>query len=548
MGMVLLLLLATLVGCNSTADREPALIPARQGEYWGLLKANGDWWVPPQFLDVGIPSNGRLRATNLDGRCGYLDESGKWIIEPVYRACGCFHQQIAAVADAEGRIHWIDAAGEVQHTLPDSVLAVGTQLAEERFPAKTAAGWGVFSLDGAWVLSPAYKRMRNFSDGLAAVAISADSLRGEALNWGFISINGKTAIEPRYDWVADFCDGRAAAEVDGRVGLLDTQGSLSILPKYDAAGAFSDNLVPVQQNGHWGYLRRNGDWHILPRFLETGGFSQGRAPVCFPDRRWGFINREGQTDIQPQFDWAGSFYKGLAAIRFNGKMGAIRLTGAVAINPVYDELKLAPPVPGFVFANPKVVPDEQGLLRKLLDELSEDRFMGWNDRSVFGQLVNELQLEADSLALAGRNLELFATETPIPSGIFHPLPERVTFVFDRPLAKVSPRFKTVQRDGIWVREFAGNRRRAVLEAELRRVGVRLANNQRNGLEVSQLEQYGRALAKRVNGQVVRRSGNAVWVENKHLHLQLAIYPSNVSLQVKFLKPKDYQDRIVSDRS
>jgi len=54
------------------------------GRFWGIKDGEGNIVVPPTFDQIyGFDERGRASAT-MKGKCGVIDESGRWIIEPLY--------------------------------------------------------------------------------------------------------------------------------------------------------------------------------------------------------------------------------------------------------------------------------------------------------------------------------------------------------------------------------------------------------------------------------------------------------------------------------
>ena len=60
---------------------------------------------------------------------------------------------------------------------------------------------GFVDPNGRLVIEPAFERVQDFSDGVAAA--QRDKL------WGYIGKDGKWKIEPRYQWVRPFRNGLA---------------------------------------------------------------------------------------------------------------------------------------------------------------------------------------------------------------------------------------------------------------------------------------------------------------------------------------------------
>ena len=188
------------------------------------------------FLVLLVPGEGlameksRLMPMEKDGLWGYVNESGRFVIEPTYLMAMDFTEGgIAAVVDKEGWVY-INQRGE--HLIRPFIYDNG----------------------------PDY-----FHEGLARF------IRGGKA--GFFDIHGIVVIEAEYDFASPFSEGLAVvcmgcrlreagehfAVEGGRYGFIDRKGSLVIPIVYDFADIFSDGRARVQLNNKWFYINRSGD-------------------------------------------------------------------------------------------------------------------------------------------------------------------------------------------------------------------------------------------------------------------------------------------------
>ncbi len=66
------------------------------------------------------------------------------------------------------------------------------------------------------VLKTEFDEVKNFSEGLAAVAV------GE--KWGYINRAGRLVIKPQFDFASKFSQGLAQVTIDGKLGYIDRAG------------------------------------------------------------------------------------------------------------------------------------------------------------------------------------------------------------------------------------------------------------------------------------------------------------------------------------
>ena len=140
---------------------------------------------------------------------GYIDETGKMVINPMFEGAEIFTEGLAGVC--VGRACY--------HSRPSD-------------KKKEDEKWGYIDKTGVIVIPPQFKSVHAFHEGFAAVSIGD--------KWGYIDKTGKFVINPQYDSAGDFEDGIAMAGVK-------------------IAG--SD---PVSEKWQYGYIDRNGKYIWQP--------------------------------------------------------------------------------------------------------------------------------------------------------------------------------------------------------------------------------------------------------------------------------------------
>ncbi len=129
-------------------------------------------------MDVLIPQKG----TN--GKWGYVDTDGNFIIKPYYEAAFEFKEGLALVS-LYNKFGYIDP-------------------------------------DGKPVIYVQYDGAKSFSDGLAAVMIYTNYQK----KWGYIDKTGRFVIFPRFDEASDFSDGRAVVKKNRHQFVINKSGDV----------------------------------------------------------------------------------------------------------------------------------------------------------------------------------------------------------------------------------------------------------------------------------------------------------------------------------
>ncbi|MFA6208949.1 MAG: WG repeat-containing protein [Candidatus Obscuribacterales bacterium] len=114
--------------------------------------------------------NEGLAAIAQDGKHGYINQSGNFIIPPNFDAAFPFNDAIARI-QIGNKFGFIDKAG-------------------------------------SYIVEPKFLGARDFSEGAAAVATAQNK-------WGYVDKNGKFLIEPRYSYTTKFAEGLANVQLWG---------------------------------------------------------------------------------------------------------------------------------------------------------------------------------------------------------------------------------------------------------------------------------------------------------------------------------------------
>ena len=205
------------------------LLRVRVGEKWGYAKRTGEVVVPGQFDKAMEFQEGRaavcvgkcetvkkekgLYGVDSDylfeGKWGFIDQSGKYAVNPQFDNVTGFKEGLARVCLGIGCGSW---------SMNDAKL-------EEK--------WGFIDQIGKLVINPHYEKAYDFFEGLAAVCETGCGEKDSA-RWGYINTSGTFVITPQFATAGQFWDGIAEVSVgkdkDRRVGYIDRAGKYLINP------------------------------------------------------------------------------------------------------------------------------------------------------------------------------------------------------------------------------------------------------------------------------------------------------------------------------
>ena len=243
---------------------------------------------------------------------GFIDKTGKYIVEPCFNEVGDFYEGRAWVRVLlRWSFHTKDTVYEVRHD----------------FDAKYNGKYGFIDEKGEFVVTPQYEEADNFYQGLAAVKING--------KWGFIDKNGEMVIQPEFEKARGFWSdqGLAQVQLNGKWGYVDKSGNQVIEPQYNEVYNRSGGLADINKDGKWGCVDLKTRIIVIePQYdVRIWSFGEDGLAGVMLDGKWGFIDKTGKVVIEPQFyQVREDFYKGLATvITMDKKYARINKTGKI---------------------------------------------------------------------------------------------------------------------------------------------------------------------------------------------------------------------------
>jgi hypothetical protein len=320
---------------NSSKDRfSYTLIPVQSDEKWGYIDNQGKYVVNPQFKSAYLFTDGIAVVESSDGKFGYIGVDGKFIINPTYKFASNFSEGLAFVASENGFPTCINKKGETKFVLKEAAI-VGVFIDGLAF-IQVKDKYGFIDNTGKTVINPQFESIGDFSEGLAAVSTKKDK-DSEAV-WGFIDKTGKIIINPQFKSAGTFLDGKALVSDGKKYGYIDKKGLYVINPQFDEAESFSEGLAAIKQGETWGFINTDGKIVINPQFEAVSSFKNGLAAVRSGKENWGYIDKEGKFAVNPQFKAAGQFFGEYAPVVSGDKIGLINKQGKYVVNPQFSDI------------------------------------------------------------------------------------------------------------------------------------------------------------------------------------------------------------------
>jgi len=240
----------------------------------GFINPSGEFVVPPSFDDA-LPFSDGLAAVKTGDKWGFVDTNGRQVIPPQFKAAYYFQQGIGLVESDAGEV-LIDKSG-VTIAKGFSVLQ---PIAEGRVPASREDKSGYLDLQGKVTIPLIYDTALAFSEGLAAVE------KGD--KWGYVDKDGQVVVPFKFDHAESFSQGLAPARLRKTSGFIDKSGVFAFTLPYRDASGFSDDGISAfwTEDNLFGYLNTSGHviWgpvHGIPEHTPILGWTEeDKAQSC----------------------------------------------------------------------------------------------------------------------------------------------------------------------------------------------------------------------------------------------------------------------------
>lgn len=267
-----------------------------------------------------------------EGKWGFIDKTGKFVIEPKFDSATVFYDGRARVG-ISGHSFLIDKRGIKAE--PNNEFVWQTCFHNGLEPSYHGyKDWDgnivIKSKDDVW-----WTDVSLFSNGLGAVQI-------ENKKWGYVDKNGNMVIAPIFEKADLFCDGTAVVNYCGKNCFIDKNGNVLTVPSFDrvVSRRFIDGASIIETHGKQGLIDGSGKYLIQPKFDSVSFFKEGFAFVK-TNGKYGFVDTTGNLIIQPKYDGVlGGFENGFACVKIDNKWGIVDMNGTFIISPSFEELRI----------------------------------------------------------------------------------------------------------------------------------------------------------------------------------------------------------------
>lgn len=281
------------------------------------------------FCPVNTKADGStlFKASVVTGsgeKWGYIDESGSFVIKPVYDFVKDFNDKGIAIA-ANGKseydtctVYFIDRSGKVisgpfSAGMPEFVNDMAV-INEQGKDSKVIDDTGEIILEAKYQLV-------SYSEGLIKYASGTSD---DKKLYGYMDLNGTIVIPAAYQYAQDFKDGKAVVETSGgNYAIIDKTGKVTEPLKCFDEYQTSEGLTGYsdKDSNKYGYKFNDGTVAVKPLFDVVNQFKDGYAVVGIENANYidlfGLIDKDGDYVIKPEYSEIQNVGNGLYAVSQN---------------------------------------------------------------------------------------------------------------------------------------------------------------------------------------------------------------------------------------
>ena len=279
------------------------------------------------------PQQELLSACIAKERCGYINDEGKFIIEPVFETTSDWAKE-AGLVWRGGRVGSIDRNGRY--------------IIEPRSSRLTMSGGGYsVQVNGKQLLTDYALRPLNSELWDDFYGIKLDRRLSQAPEYiavgrgglyGLADGKGRVILEPKYQeigWRAH--EFPLLFKENNLFGHLAESGQPISAERWDTAGMFHNKLAGVSRGGKCGYMDRAGLVVIPLAFDECRPFRYAEATIVRKENAFSLVGRNGAVirDGLAEAGYPSDDGKPIA-VRVQDKWGAIDMKGNFPIAAEFD--------------------------------------------------------------------------------------------------------------------------------------------------------------------------------------------------------------------
>lgn len=309
---------------------------------YGFLDKTGKWILNPVYLlaSSGFDDNGGVWVKMTDDKYHYINKAGKdfGTLDSIGNDTKQFKDGYSVVTNTSYPYVLIDQTGKTLKTIDDvdAIYSFSENIAG--YKSKKTSLYGFIDINGNKISNPDFTGFNGFSDGLAKVS---KNINGKSRN-GYINTKGETVFPFEYETAGSFGDGWALVTKDSTLYFMDKKGTLNDwADEYQYVNDFRDGFALA----YFINTDKPNDYYYINKELKEVFSLKAKAAYPFwedvavikRDSIYELINKKGESvKLLKGIDFLKFSNEGKLAVRSQNKWGYIDMKGNQVIPFQYD--------------------------------------------------------------------------------------------------------------------------------------------------------------------------------------------------------------------
>ncbi len=306
---------------GSFEDNGIALIRNKEGRY-GFINDKGETIAEPQYLDKFYFIDGLAYVrfySGKDCKYGFINEKNEFVLEIDSReSLSYYSNNLATAKGSNGLYGYVDITGKfIIEPQFIGASSFGLNEGNSALVQDTNKRWGIINKSGEYVMEPKYTELEYSYDN--TLIFKSD----EGL-YGYIDTNGNVIAEAQFLYAGKFVDG--FAKVQDKNGIWKYIKDENYKSSSKSTPQYYNGIARIRdENGLYSYISTSEQGDINEKFLEADlYFENGASNVQRLDGKWGKINEKGEYVLSPiYYEPVNFYYDNLAIAKISPSKYAI---------------------------------------------------------------------------------------------------------------------------------------------------------------------------------------------------------------------------------
>jgi hypothetical protein len=221
---------------------------------YGIIDKKGEFVVKPEYLDAIDYNEGKTYIMNRQER-GFIDKNGNYIFKLDSLVGYPYFEGLAPVSSKKYLFGYIDTTGKV---VIEPQFDEAKEFSEGLAAVNIDGRIGFIDTTGEYVIRPTYAFAQKFQDGHCFVGRASDTY--EPI-WGVVNKSGLLTVNFMYETAAGFEFGIGVVSLEGEYFFIDPFGNKVIDKTYTYADEFKNGLAWASDKteGRHGFINPAGE-------------------------------------------------------------------------------------------------------------------------------------------------------------------------------------------------------------------------------------------------------------------------------------------------